>query len=154
MTRLFAWFIAAAAFVVVAGCSGPTASHYQAVLDEMNVPAGWELARETVKTPDGPNACASLLPGCPSVTRYYLVAGTPAAAYPAAKQLITEGGFTVDQEFDPACDAPPSAAACAIRASRGDEGLLVSLYNPGDDFDNIGVAVPDRSLVRIIAAQK
>jgi hypothetical protein len=133
------------------GCGGPDAAHYNAVLDELAIPADWELAAATVSEPGFTDGCASFVPGCPRVTRYYLAPGVPIDAFPAASQMLATAGFAVVQEFDPECDAPSSTTACAIRAARDDDGLLVSIYNPGDDFDAMGIARDDRTLIRIIA---
>ena len=78
----------------------------------------------------------------------------PIDAFPAAKQILTAAGLTVEREFDPDCKAPSSVPACALDARRDADGLLVTIYNPGDDFDGVGIARGDRTLIRIIAAER
>ena len=141
-----------AAFVVV-GC-GPPPAHYAAVLDEIALPSSWELAKTEVRAPDGDVDCDPIVnAGCPAVVRYYLVDPVPLVAYAAARAAVTEAGFGLEREFDAeACDAPPSAPACAFFAARGDDRIIVNVYRSGDD-DGTGVAQPDRSTVRVTASR-
>jgi hypothetical protein len=139
--------------VAIAGCGGPDASHYQAVLDELAVPAGWELAHEAVKAPGGSDPCASLLPECPSVTRYYLVPGSPVDAYPGAKRMVTDAGFKIDLDTGPACDAPPGSSACALAGARDDDLIRVSIYKPGSDIQGLATKPPDRTIVLVTATR-
>jgi hypothetical protein len=139
--------------VLVVGCGRPDLSHYQAVLDELVVPAGWEQAREAIKAPDGPDPCASLLPECPSVTRYYLVLGTAVDAYPSVKQMVTDAGFGLDLDTGPACDLPPGSNACALAGTRGDDKIRVTIYKPGSDVTELGTTPADRTIVVVGATR-
>lgn len=143
----------ASAFLVAA-CTGPGAAHYVAVLDELTIPSGWELAKTQVRGPDGDQHCDPLVnAGCPAVVRYYLVDGLPVDVSKAARAAVIETGFAIDREFDSgACDAPPSAPACAFFASRSDDRIVVNIYNPGHD-DGTGVGEANRSTVRITASK-
>lgn len=142
--------------VLVFGCvaPGPDVAHYKAVLDELAIPADWELVHTTLMTPDTEPGCSTFMGDCPSVTRYYLVDGEPKGAYAVAKQVALDTGFEIDQEIAPDCHLPPSGAACVFNAGRGSEMIRVNLYNPGEDLAGLGIAEPDRSLVLITAVGK
>jgi hypothetical protein len=141
--------------IVVVAC-GPDAAHYAAVLDELHVPAAWELARATIKAPGGEIDCTPLwgTGGCPSVARSYLVAGKPVDAYPAARQLLVNAGFHIDQESGPMCNVPPSGPACVIWGSRGGDFVLFGLFNPGDGPSGLVIAQNDRFIVSVTAQGK
>jgi hypothetical protein len=151
-----------AAVLVLASCRlGPGADHYAAVLDGLRIPAGWELAHTTVMVPGGPDRRVDpsrprddidCFEGeCPSVTRYYFVSGTPATAYPDARQLLVDAGFDIDQESGPACNVPPSGPVCGMSGSRGGDYVRVSLYNPGDDINAAFISDPLRTLIEFVA---
>jgi len=135
--------------LVLVGCSGPDAAHYEAVLDELEIPTTWELVHTYVQAPDMENDCSRLFPSCPSVTRSYLVDGEPIDAYPVAKQVVLDAGFEIDQEISPDCDLPPSLAACVFNAVRAEDWIRVNIFNPGDDVAGLGIADPNRSMVRL-----
>jgi hypothetical protein len=82
------------------------------------------------------------------------VDGKPVDAYPVAKQILIGAGFGIDEELGPACDLPPSSAACVLVAARDSDLLQVSVFNPGDDFEGLGIAKEGRSLIRILAERK
>jgi hypothetical protein len=141
---------------LVATCGVPDVARYQAILDELAVPPTWDLALSKVITPDTEPNCGGLFGDCPRAFLYYLVdAETGADAYAEAKAMITTAGFEVDQEIRPTCDAdPPRTPACGMSASKDSDFLQVSLFNPGEDPDNVGVADPNRMQVRLIAKPK
>lgn len=153
--------------VILAACSsGPDVSHYTAVLDGLKIPAGWELIHTTIRRPGGPDReiqpgqpsdeiqCDATFGPCPTVTRYYLVAGRPVDAFPKGKQVIVDAGFQVASEFGPNCELLPSSPGCGLTAVRDSDLIDMTLYNPGDDFDGVGVAAQGRSLIRIVAEGK
>jgi len=141
--------------------AGPAPEHYVAVLDELSVPADWELVCLTVNAPGGPDVSAD--PGvprkltdcaigdCPAVGRYYLVDGPPVDTYPVAKQLLLDAGFDLDRDSGADCDLPPSSAACVLGGHKEGDRVQVCIFNPGDDFANLGVADPKRALVSVVA---
>ena len=145
-----------AVLAVACVASVPDAAHYQAVLHDLAVPPAWDLALSKVITPDTEPNCGGLFGDCPRAFRYYLVDGeTGSDAYAEAKAMVIAAGFEVEQEFRPNCDAdPPRTPACGFSASRDSDGLQVSLFNPGEDPDNVGVADPDRMQVRLITKPK
>ena len=139
--------------VFVLGCGGPDAAHYEAVLDELSIPASWELARTVVNAPGGLEDCVPGFGPCPSVFRYYLVAGDPIDAYPEAKQMVVAAGFSIDPEYYPQCEGG-GMPACAFVAVRDSDALTVGLFDPGRDPEALGIAKEGFSLIRIIADQK
>src|SRR5678815_2612861 len=90
--------------VLVGGCSnGPSASHYAAVLDELIIPAGWELADTVVSELGGKVPCENIFGSCPAVFRYYLVSGRSAAAFLEIKEMVTDAGFELTEVLEPGC---------------------------------------------------
>ena len=146
-------FIAVVA-LIVAACSGPSATHYEAVLDELSIPATWELVHSSVTTPDTDNGCSTLMGSCPRVARYFLVDGQPLDALADAKKILIAAGFEVQDEFGPQCDLPPGSAACVLVVVRGADLLQLSLFKPGVDTEGLGLAQPDRTLIRLVAEPK
>ena len=116
------------------------------------IPSTWELAKTEVRDPNGDVHCdPSVNAGCPAVVRYYLVDTTAIEAYRMAKQAVTDAGYGMQREFDAeACDAPPSAPACALFAAKDAVQVIVNIYDKGTD-DGTGVAQTDRVSVRITA---
>jgi hypothetical protein len=133
--------------LVVIGCGGPGVSHYAAVLDEV-VPAGWELAEESVGAPVVFDNCMPLVPECPSVDRYYLVSGAPVDAYLGAKEALSDAGFVLDQDSGPECDGTPGGPMCFLGGDRGHDSVHVSIYPPGSDVD-LEDPPPDRTILVI-----
>ena len=138
--------------LVVACLGGPGPDHYAAALDKLRIPSTWELAKTEVRGPDGDAGCDPRVnAGCPAVVRYYQVDATAVEAYRMAKQAITDAGYGIQREFDAeACDAPPSAPACAFFAAGDAMQMIVNIYDKGQD-DGTGLAQADRVGVRITA---
>lgn len=118
---------------VVAGCYlGPGADHFAAILDELAVPAGWQLLETRLRGPGREEACDPLVAAdCPSATRWYLVGVEPAQAFDAATGVIGRARFQVARTLSPACDAAPTGPACALESRRGAEILWIRVYPPG-----------------------
>jgi hypothetical protein len=136
--------------VLVGACAAP--DHQNGVLDELQIPTGWELAATRTTGTGGDQDCAFFLPKCPHVARYYLTDMQAIDAYAAAKQMLAAAGFKVDEEFDPDCAG--NAAACVVVASRDSDTIQVSVYGPGEDPDGLGMAQQDRSMIRVTAEAK
>lgn len=152
MTRAL---LAIALTAALTGCAVADVARYQAVLDDFAVPDGWELALTKSVTPDTTPNCGGLFGDCPRAYRYYLAPGAGADIYAAAKAMVTNAGFELDQEIRPTCDGdPPRTPACGIIASRDSDLLQVSVFNAGEDPDDVGVAANDRMQVRLIAKPK
>jgi len=140
--------------VLAVACGGPDPARFEAVLDQLAIPAGWELVHTEVATPDTEDGCSTLFPSCPRVVRYYLVDGEPIDALPEAKETVTAAGFQIEEELGPQCDIPPSSAACVLVAVRDSDLLQVDLYNPGEDTEGLGLADEGRTLIRLTAQPK
>jgi hypothetical protein len=149
------WFLAMVVAAVVVGC-GPGAAHYATVLDELAFPTAWELARTQVRDEGGEVNCSHVVsPGCPAVVRFYLVDARASDIYAEAKQVVTTAGYSINDEFYPACDAPPSGPACTFYALKDADQITVDVYNAGGGGDDgLGFARQDRSTVRVMAAEK
>jgi hypothetical protein len=147
--------LAVALAMLLVGC-GPGADHYEAVLDELSIPAGWDLAHVTVRAPGGEIDCAAILTSyCPSVARYYLVdVGAAIDAYRKAKQLLLDAGLEIQDEFLPTCDTSTSGAACTVVAALDSDVVEVAVYSLGDDTEGLGIAQKGRSIVRVTARGK
>lgn len=148
--------VALLGMLVMACASGPPASHYVELLDELRIPAGWELAYVGVREPGSDFiSCETFLSGdCPSVHHYYLVAGHPADAYPATKQMAIGGGFKIDEEYRPGCvDARPAPGRieCRLVAVRGTDLLYVNLFASGLDVEELGIAKEGHFVIEIRA---
>lgn len=147
--------LAIALTVALTGCAFANVARYQAILDDLAAPDGWELVLTKVVTRDTKPNCGSLFGDCPRALRYYLASGAGADIYAAAKAMVTNTGFEIDQETRPTCDAvPPRTPACGIIASRDSDLLQVNIYNAGEDPDDVGVAATDRMQVRLISKSK
>jgi hypothetical protein len=139
------------AAVFASACGPPPVSHYETLQDGLSIPSNWERTTERVQRPGSSMTCATILPGCPRVTRYYVVSGTPTDVFPQAKQVLVTAGFTIATEYP--CAAPSQTPACSMSSTRDGDALDVNVYNPGDDPDVVG-APGDRVLVRITASTK
>lgn|GEM_PF-3367257 len=135
--------------ILVAGC-GAGASHYAAVLDSIQFPAGWQLVHTASK--DGITEC-TIAPNCPYVARWYLVAGQPIDALAPAKQAVTTAGFTIDSVLGSKCEFP-SGPACSFDAHKDHDALQIVLESPGDDEDGLGLAQPGKTLIRVMSYGK
>jgi hypothetical protein len=143
------------AFLV--GCaSGPGASHYAAVLDELRIPAGWELAHTTVSEPGAKVPCEPIMGSCPAVFRYYVVRGQPGAAYLPIKQTVTDAGFRFEEEVEPGCNGleGDDRKACFLVAVRGPDLLYIQVFEPGIDVDELGIGRDGHFVVLLRAYAK
>ena len=140
--------------VLAVACGGPDPAHFEAVLDELNIPATWELVRTEIVTPETENGCSTLMGSCPRVHRYYLVDGQPIDALPEAKETVIAAGFQIEDELGPQCDLS-DRQACVLAAVKESDFLEVTLYDPGEDDGNVqGLAEAGRTLIRVIAQPK
>lgn len=146
---------------------------HQAVLDELPIPASWELAHEEILRNFWAIDTGS------RVERYYLVDADPTAVVTPAERMLTEAGFTVDVRHAPPdwCDTPPydSAAVCPqkvispcwtngpngpttchLSARRGEECIRVAALDRGEKaiyyrgMDQFHVSDPVRIVVMVI----
>jgi hypothetical protein len=134
---------------VVAGCGGDPKPD-QAAIDSLSLPSSWAVAKTVVK--GGSSPCVSLGDAyCPSAWRYYVPVGALPDLFQQAKQAVVAAGFTDIFEGHPACDLNTNGAVCVITASKGAVRLEINLYPVGKDVDSLGLSMPDRPTVRIVA---
>lgn len=135
---------------------GPSASHYAAVLDELSIPAGWELARTVVSEPGGTVPCETILGSCPAALRYYLVSGQPAGGFSEIKQMVIDAGFELAEVLEPGCPGlrGDDRLACYLIAVRGADLLHIHVYKPEIDPDELGIAREGRFVVLLRAYAK
>lgn len=125
---------------------GPDTSHYEAVLDQLHIPGGWDLVHtSTTGRFDCPLAGA-----CPSVARYYLTSGQPIDAYAPARQMLLDAGFQIDIEDAKPCQQV-GGPACLVSAVKESDWVQVMVNNPGEDLDGLGLARGGEVLVRLEA---
>ena len=113
----------------MAGCyTGPDADHFVAIVEELDVPADWQLAKSVVRGPDEDDPCDPFFTiTCPGAVRSFLVDGDPADAYAQAKEVVTAAGFVITEEFREDC----SGASCSFFSSRAGDQLSVWVYHSG-----------------------
>lgn len=133
-TRAIVAWLFVAALAVAACYTGPGTDHYVAILDELDIPAGWQFVKAKTSGPNGDFQCDPVVaPRCPGVTRTYIAGSDSLRAFEEAKQVADSAGFQIDQEISPACDGRGSSLACAFSASRGNDVVLVSVDRSTSD---------------------
>ncbi|MBA2717766.1 MAG: hypothetical protein H0U52_00795 [Chloroflexi bacterium] len=131
-----------AILVVFGGCySGPDASDFVAILDELQVPAGWKAAMDQVRGPDQQDRCDPVITKtmCPGASRSFLISANPSEAYAQARSVVDTAGFTVTEEFGPACDRT-DGPACQLFATRDDVRVRISVFRSAAEagLDGVG----------------
>ncbi|MGK2850211.1 MAG: hypothetical protein ACSLFN_04780 [Candidatus Limnocylindrales bacterium] len=121
--------------LVLAGCYvGPGPEHYVAIVEELDVPAGWQLAKSNVFGPDEDDPCEPFTSlTCPGAGRFFVVDGDAANAYAQAKAVVVAPGFAITEEFRVDCTGGSSGSACSFFASRDGDQLTVSVFHSGAD---------------------
>jgi len=149
--------------MLVASC-GPGPDHYVGVLDQLTIPPDWELAYLIVDAPGAPDVsgdpevprkledCALI--SCPWVARYYLIGGQPIDIYPIARAMLTDAGFEITSELTAGCDRPETGLGCGVKGAKDGDQVWVSIFHPGEDPAGLGIADPDRSMVRVLAQKE
>jgi hypothetical protein len=120
-----------ASMLLLVGCyTGPSADHFVAIVDELHVPAGWQVAETVVRGPDQPDYCdPGLSNECPAAIRFFVTEGDIDAAYDQAKGFASVAGFTISDEGTKGCASGSSnGPPCAFFAERGDDMLHVRVY--------------------------
>jgi hypothetical protein len=124
----------AVALSVGACYTGPGIDHFAAVLNELAVPADWELVRTETRGSDGDFVCDPIVvSNCPAVTRTYVVDADPRAALNQAEGFVEAAGFELAQELIPDCEGTPSGPACSVFSSRNNDRVLVSVFRSTSD---------------------
>jgi hypothetical protein len=134
---------------MVACYTGPSASHYVAILDELHFPR-WDLAATEVRGPGEEFPCH---PGigvsnCPSAAKKFLVAAAAEDVYAEARSVVEGAGFVVDQEFSPDCDGR-GGADCAFSAMRDKDRVRVHVYRRGEA---LGLDDGDRDITAVLVS--
>lgn len=138
-------------FAVLILAPGPSAAQMEAVANDLDIPADWELAHTTVKSPGTLDGCIRAMDTtCPSVTRFYYVGSQPLETYRDATAMLVAAGFHVDEEFHPTCESVSSGSACSFYASSDRAVVDVGVHYPGSGGgDGVVPADPGRTLVRL-----
>jgi len=121
-----------ASTLLLAGCyTGPNADHFVAVVDELDVPAGWQVAETVVRGPDQAERCnPGLSNDCPAAIRTYLVEADVAGAHSQAKDVVTAAGFSIMDEATSGCSSGSSTGPpCGFFADRGSDQLYVGVFH-------------------------
>jgi hypothetical protein len=133
---------------------GPRATTIEGVVDGLQLDPGWTIEKTIVEETGYVGGCSRFLDignRCPSVTRYYLADARFGDAVTAAHRMVEGAGAVIDWEADPGClTATNSSGACFLYGNVGDIRLAVNVYRPGEGDDGLGIARPDRVLVRLI----
>ena len=132
--------------LVAAGCSsGPPASHYGAVLDEIGVPDGWVLVDARLYGLDEGEPCDAFnSPSCPGASRRFDALVDMQAAYDHAKGSMADAGFAVTSTFAEPCELKQGGGPdCAFFAQRGSDEIYVTVFSSGLEagFPTDGAAV-------------
>ncbi len=127
-------WVAVASIAIVAtvsGCyTGPSADHFEAVLDELSIPEGWRPAKTVTMGPGEEESCDTFLSvGCPTAMRTYLTEGDTEAASAKAIDVVSGAGFDIEDGTGRDCSGGSSTVpACSLFARRGDNYLTVVVY--------------------------
>lgn len=140
-----------ASTLLLAGCyTGPDASHFLAVVDELDVPAGWQAAETVVRGPDQEERCDPFLSNeCPAAIRSFVVAGDIDEAFAQAKDVVTAAGFSITDEST-RCSGSSNSPACSFFANRGDDLIVVAVFS-SPSAAGLEVDVPDAAAVVVHA---
>lgn len=118
--------------LISAACyNGPPAAHMVEMLDDLEPPNGWDIARTSVRDPDDGSCSPFVSVECPAATRYFVSdADTDVAeAFAQARSTITEAGFSVDSEATSGCDTgTPNGRPCSLIAKRGEDRLYAQIF--------------------------
>jgi hypothetical protein len=136
--------------VAMAACyTGPAASHYVAILDELHFPR-WDLAAVEVRGPGEAVACnpGFMVTNCPSASKRFLVEATAEDVYAEARSVVEAAGFVVEREFSPECDGR-GGADCAFSAMRDTDRVRVHVYRRGEA---LGLDDGDRDITAVLVS--
>ena len=172
LLKTYALVVAAAAIVVIVSLialfaliyavfvlgPGPRAATIETIVDDLRLAPGWTVEDTIVEETGYLGGCSRFLNfahRCPSVKRYYLVDAEFPDAVSAAHRMFEGTGATIDWEADPDCGTFSSGSrVCFLYGNVGDVRLAVNVYLPGEGDDGLGIARPDRVMVRLIATHE
>jgi hypothetical protein len=143
------------ASAILVGCyTGPSATHYVAVLDELQVPAGWQSLATKVHGPDADAAihCSPITDAeCPSALRYFAVTGDADDIRSAGIKTAAAAGFQPDRQLGQECRPISGGPYCAVEMARRSEHLLLAIYGSADEAGIPGT--PAKGLVVVLTAK-
>jgi hypothetical protein len=138
--------------LILGGCyTGPSADHFEAVLDELAIPKDWDLAKSDRQGPDEEVTCDPFVStGCPHAIRFYLTGGDIHEAYSQATDIVTRAGFGI--EGGAACLSGSSTGpGCGFIAERSGDMLDIQvLSSPGEA--GLGNELPTAVTVMVLAS--
>jgi hypothetical protein len=122
--------MAAVAVFFVACYTGPSADHFVALVDGLDVPDGWKVAKTTVRGPDQPDDChPGLSTECPAAIRFFMAGGDLESAYGQAKDAVVAAGLAISDEDTFGCSSGSGTGPpCGFFAKRGTDHLYVGVY--------------------------
>ncbi len=119
-----------AAGLLVAACyTGPVASHFVEVADELPIPADWQLMQSVTHGPDQADGCDPLIGlFCPAAIRVFLVDRDATAVYAQASDMARSAGFELSTDQRPCPSSTRPDVACELWTRRGGDALVVFVY--------------------------
>jgi hypothetical protein len=136
--------------LLVLGCGGRDPAPYVATLDGLDLPSNWGVAQTTVQSQGGANGCIEALNArCPTVVRYFVVAGELTDVLSEAEDAVGAAGFGSIDVRHPACDSTLSGPRCSFDGAKEGMAIQVNVYPPGEDVEGLGLARPGLAMVRM-----
>ena len=119
-----------AAGLLVAACyTGPAASHFVEVADQLSIPADWQLIESVSHGPDQPDGCDPLIGlFCPAEIRTYIVDRDATDVYSEASDMVRSAGFELSPDQVPCTSTTRPDVACELWARRDGDALVVFVY--------------------------
>jgi hypothetical protein len=139
---------ALASALALAGCyAGPGANQFVTVLDELDVPAGWEAAQTELRGPGEAAECDPMLSTtCPAAIRTYATPVDSVTAWDQVAEALQSAGFELTTEARSSCPSD----WCGLIASRGTDTIMVTVL-PSISEAGIEGDYPDGAAVQINA---
>ncbi len=117
---------------LIAGCyTGPGPDHFVAILDELVVPADWQVVQTVTRGPGEERECdPSFSTQCPTAIRWFTLSDGLVQGYAQAKEVVANAGFAIGEEApEPCSDAVSRGNFCGFWASRGPDTLMVTVFH-------------------------
>jgi hypothetical protein len=129
--------------VILAGCGN--ADQYQAALRALSLPSSWELVNEYAVS------ATAFCMNCPRAFQYYVASEDLPTVLEQATGAVRAAGYLDVTVSNPKCDLNSNDALCSIAARSDSILLLVAVYPPGFDVDQLGLSEPGKATVRFEA---
>lgn len=130
IVRLFAMSL------LMIGCyTGPAADHFLAVIEELDMPAQWQVVETVVRGPGQGDACnPGITSECPAAIRFFVLDDGRAGAYADARDAVSAAGFRITDEYVNGCPASSRGGRqCGFFAARGADLLYVGVFDSPQD---------------------